>query len=551
MLNTVKKNNKNFLMQGSILAISGLFVRFIGLIYRIPMISIIGTEGNGYYTSAYSIYSLFLIISSYSFPSAISKLISFRLANDRYKDVKRLIILSFFLALIVGILMFCLMHFGARTIAIILKKEKLYYVLRALAPTLFIMAFLSLFRGIFQGMGNMVPTALSQIIEQIFNAIFSVVMAKVLFDRGLIANLIYDTNEFEYAYGARGGAIGTGVGAFAALVFLIFLFINYFSHFKKYLTANNGYEEESYANIAFSMFSIILPIIVSTTIFNISEVVDDVIFSNAYALLNKNDEIIYTWGVYGNYHLLFNIPVAMANSLSASILPSLSHSVAIRDAKEVVMKIRASFKFTTLLVIPACVGLFVLSEPICTLLFPSKYTELLSNVVSIGSIAIVTYSLSSVSISILHGLGYFNKPVINSVIALIIHTIILAILLLFFKLGIYSIIFANIVFSIIVFLLNKSAIDKKVRYKKNLFKSIILPVILSIIMGAILKFIYIFLDNTFLKSSNQFILTIKVLICIAIAIIIYISMLVACKLISYKDNEYFPFIGRFLKEEKV
>ena len=164
-------------------------------------------------------------------------------------------------------------------------------------------------------MGNMVPTALSQIIEQIFNAIFSVALAKVLFDRGLIANLIYETNEFEFAYGARGGAIGTGVGAFAALVFLIFLFLNYFSHYKRYLNNNNGFEEETYSNIAFSMFSIILPIVVSTTIFNISEIVDDVIFSNAYALLNKNDEIIYTWGIYGNYHLLFNIPVAMANSL--------------------------------------------------------------------------------------------------------------------------------------------------------------------------------------------------------------------------------------------
>lgn len=547
MLNTVKKNNKNFLMQGSILAMAGLFVRFIGLIYRIPMISIIGTEGNGYYTSAYSIYSLFLIISSYSFPSAISKLISFRLANDRYKDIKKLIILSFFLSLVVGMLMFCLMHFGARTIAMILKKEKLYYVLRALAPTLFIMAFLSLLRGLFQGMGNMVPTALSQIIEQIFNAIFSVVLAKILFDRGLIANLIYETDEFEFAYGARGGAIGTGLGAFVALVFLIFLFLNYFSHYKRYLNHNNGYEEETYSNIAFSMFSIILPIVVSTTIFNISEVVDDVIFSNAYALLNKNEEIIYTWGIYGNYHLLFNIPVAMTNSLSASILPSLSHSVATRDTKEVVMKIKASFKFTTLLVIPACIGLFVLSEPICNLLFPSKYTELLSNVVAAGSIAIITYSLSSVSISILHGLGYFNKPVINSTIALIIHTVILAILLLFLKLGIYSIIISNIAFSLMVFLLNKQTIDKKVRYRKNLFKSFILPFILALIMGIILKIIYVFLNSTFLGVNNTFVLALKVVVCIAIAIAIYIGLLLTCGLLSYKDSEYFPFIGRFLK----
>lgn len=548
MLNEVKKNNKYFLMHGSILAIAGLLVRFIGLLYRIPMISIIGTEGNGYYTSAYSIYSLFLIISSYSFPSAISKMISVRLANDRYKDIKKLLFLSFIMSLVVGILMFCLMHFGARTISIILKKEKLFYVLRALAPTLFIMSFLSLFRGIFQGMGNMVPTAISQIIEQIFNAVFSVVLAKVLFDRGMIANLIYDTTEFEYAFGARGGAIGTGIGAFSALVFLLFLLFNYFSSYKRYLNGNNGYETENYSNIAFSMFSIILPIVISTTIFNISEVIDDIIFSNAYALLNKNDEIIYTWGIYGNYHLLFNIPVAMANALSSSILPSLSHSVATRDAKEVVMKIKASLKFTTLLVIPASIGLFVLSEPICYLLFPSKYTDLLVNVLSAGSVAVITYSLSTVTISILQGLGYFNIPVINSIIALIIHTIILFILLLFFKLGIYSIIISNVLFSFIVFMLNKKSIDKKVRYKKNLFISFILPLIISIIMGIILKLFYMFLNSTFLAGNNQFLLAIKIIISIIVAVAVYVFLLLSFGLISNKDSEYFPFIGRFIKD---
>ena len=93
-------------MQGSILAIAGIIVRIIGLLYRIPMISIIGTKGSGYYTSAYSVYSLFLILSSYSFPSAISKIISERLAEGRFKDVKNVIKNAFVLAFFVGIIMF-------------------------------------------------------------------------------------------------------------------------------------------------------------------------------------------------------------------------------------------------------------------------------------------------------------------------------------------------------------------------------------------------------------------------------------------------------------
>lgn len=36
-LNNVKKNEKNFLVQGSILAIAGVITKLIGAFYRIPL----------------------------------------------------------------------------------------------------------------------------------------------------------------------------------------------------------------------------------------------------------------------------------------------------------------------------------------------------------------------------------------------------------------------------------------------------------------------------------------------------------------------------------
>ena len=61
-----KKNEKNFLVQGSILAIAGVITKLIGAFYRIPLLNIIGTEGNGYYSVAFSIYSVALMLTSYS-----------------------------------------------------------------------------------------------------------------------------------------------------------------------------------------------------------------------------------------------------------------------------------------------------------------------------------------------------------------------------------------------------------------------------------------------------------------------------------------------------
>ena len=60
-------------MQAGILAAAGIIVRFIGILYRSPLVAIIGDEGNGYYNTAYNIYTIILLISSYSIPSAISK----------------------------------------------------------------------------------------------------------------------------------------------------------------------------------------------------------------------------------------------------------------------------------------------------------------------------------------------------------------------------------------------------------------------------------------------------------------------------------------------
>ena len=58
-----KKGESSFIIQGTILAAAGIIVRLIGMLYRIPLANILGDEGNGYYNSAFSIYSILLIVS--------------------------------------------------------------------------------------------------------------------------------------------------------------------------------------------------------------------------------------------------------------------------------------------------------------------------------------------------------------------------------------------------------------------------------------------------------------------------------------------------------
>ena len=61
-----KKKEKNFLVQGSILAIAGVITKLIGAVYRIPLMNIVGDEGMGYYGTAFNVYNIALLLSSYS-----------------------------------------------------------------------------------------------------------------------------------------------------------------------------------------------------------------------------------------------------------------------------------------------------------------------------------------------------------------------------------------------------------------------------------------------------------------------------------------------------
>ena len=87
----------DFLKQGSILAMASLIVRFIGMIYRIPMSNILGEEGNGIYAVAVDVYDIVLIVSSYSIPLALSKIIAAQSIQKQYKNTGKTFRLTLYL----------------------------------------------------------------------------------------------------------------------------------------------------------------------------------------------------------------------------------------------------------------------------------------------------------------------------------------------------------------------------------------------------------------------------------------------------------------------
>lgn len=298
-----KNNGTNFLVQGSILAVASIISRIIGLVYRIPLNNILGDVGISYYACAFDVYNVILIISSYSLPQAVSKTVSAKAAKGRYRSVYQVLKGALLFALVSGFVASLVVFFGAEFFTgTLLKTPYSVFALKILGPALVVVAVLGVLRGFFQGLGTMMPSAISQIIEQIVNAIISVWAAYVLYRYGTkIGAVLGDAEHYGPAYGAAGGTLGTNLGSVAALIFVLFVFFAYMHVFKRKMKREKGVKVEPFAYTMKILIITIVPVLLSTTVYNISSIIDQSIFKNVALLQGYSEnKIDVWWGVFRN-----------------------------------------------------------------------------------------------------------------------------------------------------------------------------------------------------------------------------------------------------------
>ncbi len=532
-----RTKESNFVVQGSILAIASIVVRIIGIAYRIPMINIIGDEGMGYYGTAFNVYNIALLLSSYSLPLAVSKMVSARLANKQYRNADRIFRAALCYATVVGAITAAVIWFGADFFASeIFYMPYASFALKTLAPTVWIMAYLGVFRGYFQGRGTMVPTACSQVFEQIINAIVSVAAGSYLFNEALKVEILKNEigTGYSNAWGAAGGTIGTGSGALTALLFLLLLFACYRKTSARQIKRDHSGVLESYGEITRVLFFTVVPVIVSSAIYNVNSVIDNGLLAANFASLGREAQFAADWGVYtGKYHLLINVPMAVSNALSSSLIPSVSRAVAEGDRKKIRARITAAIRFSMLIAIPSTVGLTVLAGPINNLLF-SGDNSLAIQMTLYGSIAVIFYSLSTVTNAILQGIDKMHLPIIHALIALVLHIGVLEIMALVMDLGIYSMVYANITFALIMCALNHWAIRRTIGYHQEIKKTFVIPMISAAIMGGCTFGVY---KLIFMVIKSNVIATI---LSIVVAVGVYGVLLIKLKCMDEEELRQMP-----------
>lgn len=526
-----QKKKNNFVLQAGILAASGMIVKVIGLIYRSPLLSIIGLEGNGYYSTAINIYTIILLISSYSIPSAISKVIAQKLAFKEYRNVQRVFECALLYVLIVG---------GAASVitfvaapVFMAKSVNSVVALRVLAPTIFFSGFLGVFRGYFQAHGSMMHTSLSQILEQILNAAVSIGAAY------LLIKSVADSDETTQAvYGSAGSALGTGAGVVTALLFMFGMYMLNRKMLHKRAKYDRSGRLDSYGEIFKVIFTIVTPFILSTFIYNCSTVVNMDVYYSILMEYKHVDSVTahIDYGIFSTQAIaVVNIPIAIASAMSSATIPGVSTTFVRKEYKKTRKQVAKAIRMTMLIAIPASVGLLLLAKPVMYFIFPQKEAlDKASGLLMALSVTVVLYCLSTLTNAVLQGIGKVNTPVIHSVIALVIQVASLVALLWFTDLNLYALACANIIYSFVMCVLNQISVRKHLKYRQEYMKTFIKPFFASFVMGAVAYGVYTGLYMLLPVSR------IALLVAIGIGAAVYFVIILLIGGVDEKELRSFP-----------
>ena len=531
------KKKDSFILQAGILAAAGFIGRIIGLLYVSPVARIIGPVGQGYYESADNYYAIVLMISSYSIPSAISKVIAQKLSLREYRNAHRIFICAMYYVLGVGLVASLLLFFGAGH----LVTESAVPVLQVLAPTIFVYGILGVLRGYFQAHKSMVQTSLSQILEQIVNAVVSIGASYgfiVLFMGSYEKSEVAADQSSRAVYGAMGSALGTGAGVLTALLFMAAVYALNRPMIRRRMERDHTRQADSYREISKMILQVVLPFIMSTAIYNLSSSLNNKLYSDIMMKFRHAAEnlVAADYGVFnGRAMKISNIPIAFSSAMAAAIIPTVSQLVARRQLADARDKTAQAVKTIMLISIPSAVGLFALAKPITWLLFPDEDTiELATRILMALSVSIIFYALSTLSNSILQGIGRVNTPIVNAAIALLLQTAVLVLILCFTDLGIYGVVTATIVYSGLMCVLNQMSMHKALGYRQEIMNTFIIPLIASAFMGAIARVLYeilLMLTGSIIVSAVP---------SIAVAVAVYFSLVILFKGVTEEELRSMP-----------
>ena len=363
--NIMKKNN---FVQGAFVATLGIVItKILGILYVIPFYSIIGEKGGALYGYAYSIYLVFMAISSAGIPLAISKLISEYQTLGYYDAKQRAFKIGKQISITLGIICFIILFIFAKPLAVAILGdlkggntiEDVTFVIRVISTAILVVPVLSVYRGYFEGHKFITPTAISQVFEQVMRVLVIVI--------GSFLTLKIFKLSLTTAVGVA--VFGATVGSLASYFYLI---EKRHKNKQKFEEKELKVKEPKITNKAILKKIAIyaFPLIMIDIFKSLYSMVDTVTVVKALGPIygTKTAEsimsILSTWGAKFNM-----IIISIATGMIVSLTPNLTAASVVGNTKDVHRKINQSFQMLLFMIVPMTVGLSFLAKPVYTIFY--------------------------------------------------------------------------------------------------------------------------------------------------------------------------------------
>lgn len=336
------------------LTASTVIVKIIGLAYKIPLISILGAEGMGYFNTAYEIFALLCGVSTSGLPVAVSMLVS---ASREVGDAARargIYKTSSALLITKGLLFSAGLMFLAEPLSAALGNTDAYYAILAISPALFFTSVAGAVRGYFQGCRVMAPTAISQLIEALGKLVFGVAFAALFVAGGA-----------KIPVAAAFAALGVSLGSFLSAMFL---FVR-----KRAESGGRAYGKVKGRTGSYflALLRISLPITVSSALVGSTRIIDMALILRRLGDIGVSASRANE--IYGSYTTLalpvFLLAPAFIPPITESLIPRLSAAVESGSEEEQRVAVSNAMRLTIFLAMPASMGIAVYSRQILSLLF--------------------------------------------------------------------------------------------------------------------------------------------------------------------------------------
>jgi polysaccharide biosynthesis protein len=498
----MKKNN---FLQGAIVAtLSIVICKILGLLYVIPFYSIIGTQGGALYSYAYSIYSIFLSLSTCGIPIAVSKLVSEYNALKEYINKEVVYKIALKIMVSIGILSFIIMFVFAKSIAYMFignieggnTLNEVATAIRVVSIALLVVPQQSVIRGYLEGHGMITTTSISSVLEQFVRVIIIIVGSFIT-----VKVLKLPINCAVY--------VAIFAASIAALSSYIYLRIKVKNN-KKNLNIVQVTDSYSKKDILKKIIYYALPFVLIDLIKSLYGMVDSVTVVKTLVKLGYSMEtaetvfgVIATWGTKLNM-----IIISISMGITISLVPNLSASLAKKNFKDVNQKINQSLNIMLFFTIPMSVGISFLAKPVWIIFY--GYNQISINVFRVFILQVIFFGLYTTIINISQTLNE-TKTSLIMLIGSFVFKVILNIpsMYLLKYIGIdayYGSIVVNALVEGLTFIITLLLLKKKYNFKFRFILKTLLKIMLCLIlMLGFLAFLSLFIKMTSISRVGSII----------------------------------------------